>query len=205
MISLLLAALSFAALAALGLVTSRYICAGIEPLPDGPVPGVVPERIILAAAGVLGAVAAARGLPLPALAIAALACGLLAAVWSSDVTRGIIPDVFTLVPLGALLLAAVLAGHWEVAIASIVPTVPFAFLAWRSRGMGLGWGDVKLAALGGPLIGMQHALIAFALGCLAAVVVARLRGMRGQPVAFAPYLATAIAVPLALLTPGVRG
>ncbi|GAC1577275.1 MAG: hypothetical protein NVS3B7_10540 [Candidatus Elarobacter sp.] len=201
MISLLLAATVFAAAAALGLFASRYICAGIEPLPGGPVPGVVPERIILASAGILGAVAAWRGLPLPAMAIVALACGLLAAVWASDVTHGIIPDVFTLVPLGALLLAAVLAGHWEVVIATIVPTIPFAFLAWRSGGMGLGWGDVKLAALGGPLIGMQNALIAFAFGCLIAVVVSRVRKTHLQPVAFAPYLAASIAIPLALITP----
>ena len=116
--------------------------------------------------------------------------------------RGIIPDVFTVVPLGAILLAAALAGHWEVAAAAVVPALPFAFLAWRSGGLGLGWGDVKLAMLGGPLIGMQNALMAFALGCLAAVVVARMRKTSHQPIAFAPYLASAIALPLALVIRG---
>lgn len=201
MIAILLAATTFAAVAALGLAVARYTCAGTEPLADGPPPGVVPQQLILLGAGVLGAVAAGRGLPLPAMAIVAMACGLLAAIWASDVTRGIIPDMFTLVPLGAVLLAAGLAGRWEVVIAAIVPTIPFAVLAWRSQGMGLGWGDVKLAALGGPLIGMQNALMAFALGCLVAVVVARVRNRHHEPVAFAPYLASAIAVPLALMTP----
>jgi prepilin signal peptidase PulO-like enzyme (type II secretory pathway) len=68
--------------------------------------------------------------------------------------------------------------------------------------MGLGWGDVKLAMLGGPLIGMQYALMAFALGCLAAVVVARVRRVSNQPVAFAPYMASAIVLPLALIVRG---
>ena len=69
-------------------------------------------------------------------------------------------------------------------------------------GIGLGWGDVKMAMLGGPLIGLQHALMAFALGCLAAVVIARVRKVAHQPVAFAPYMASAIALPLAIMTPG---
>jgi prepilin signal peptidase PulO-like enzyme (type II secretory pathway) len=111
--------------------------------------------------------------------------------------------MFTIVPLGAILLAATLARHYEVPIAAVVPALPFAFLAWRSRGLGLGWGDVKLAMLGGPLIGTQYALMSFALACLAAVVIARVRKTSHQPIAFAPYLASAIALPLALHTPGL--
>jgi prepilin signal peptidase PulO-like enzyme (type II secretory pathway) len=199
MILVLLAAVVFALIAALGIAAARFVCAGIERLPDGPAPGVVPVRWLIGASALLGAFASGRGLTLPALAIVALACGLLAAIWASDVSSGVIPDVFTLVPLGALLIAAGIAGHYEVIIASIVPAIPFAFMAWRSKGLGMGWGDVKLAALGGPLIGMQSALIAFALGCLVAVVVTRIRGARNVPIAFAPYLASAIAVPLALV------
>ena len=75
-----------------------------------------------------------------------------------------------------------------------------AFVAWRSRGMNLGWGDVKLAALGGPLIGLQGALLAFSIGCAAAVLVARVRGKGNAPVAFGPYLAAAIALPLAVIS-----
>ncbi len=198
---ILITGILFAAAASLGLFAAQYVCAGVEAHDDGPPPSPVPERMLIVASGVLGCICAARGLPLPAMAIVGLACGLLTAVWAADVTRGIIPDVFTVVPLGAVLLAAGLAGHWEVVVAAVVPAVPFAILAWRSRGIGLGWGDVKLAALGGPMIGMQNALIAFTLSCLVAVVVARLRGAKGQPVAFAPYLASAIAVPLALVTP----
>jgi prepilin signal peptidase PulO-like enzyme (type II secretory pathway) len=203
MITILLAIVAFALAAVLGLAAARGVCGSIEAPPGGPPPGTVPQRWLVVGAAVIGAIAAYRGLPLPGMAIVWLACGLLAAVWAADVVRGIIPDVFTLVPLGAILLAAVLAGHYEVLFAAVVPAVPFAFLAWRSRGLGLGWGDVKLAMLGGPLIGMQNALMAFALGCLAAVVIARVRKTSHQPIAFAPYLASAIALPLVLIRPGL--
>ncbi|HEY0381268.1 MAG TPA: prepilin peptidase [Candidatus Elarobacter sp.] len=203
MIIILLAMVAFAGASALGLAAARSVCGTIAESPaGGPPPGVVPQRLLVIGAAVMGAAIAFRGLPLPALAIAWLACGLLTAIWASDVVRGIIPDMFTIVPLGAILLAAALAGHYEVLIAAVVPAVPFAFLAWRSGGLGLGWGDVKLAMLGGPLIGMQHALMAFAIGCLAAVVVARIRKVSHQPVAFAPYLASSIALPLAFGIPG---
>jgi prepilin signal peptidase PulO-like enzyme (type II secretory pathway) len=203
MITILLTIVAFAGAAALGLAAARGVCGSVaESPPGGPAPGIVPQRMLIIGAAALGAIAAYRGLPLPGLAIVGLACGLLTAVWASDVLRGIIPDVFTIVPLGAILLAAALAGHWEVCAAAVVPAVPFAFLAWRSGGLGLGWGDVKLAMLGGPLIGMQYALMAFALACLAAVVVARVRKTSHQPIAFAPYLASAIALPFALVTAG---
>jgi prepilin signal peptidase PulO-like enzyme (type II secretory pathway) len=204
MITILLATVAFACAAVLGLTAARGVCGSIaESPPGGPPPGVVPQQLLVAGAAVLGAIAAYRGLPLAGMAIVWLACGLLTAIWASDVVRGIIPDVFTLVPLGAIMLAAALAGHYEVLFAAAVPAVPFAFLAWRSGGLGLGWGDVKLAMLGGPLIGMQNALMAFALGCLAAVVIARIRKVSHQPVAFAPYLASAIALPLVLVRPGL--
>jgi prepilin signal peptidase PulO-like enzyme (type II secretory pathway) len=204
MITILLSIVAFAGAAALGLAAARGVCGSIADSPaGGPAPGAVPQQVLVIGGAVLGAIAAYRGLPLAGLAIVWLACGLLTAIWASDVVRGIIPDVFTIVPLGAILLAAALAGHWEICVAAVVPAVPFAFLAWRSGGLGLGWGDVKLAMLGGPLIGMQHALMAFALGCLAAVVVARVRKVSHQPIAFAPYLVSAIALPLALLTPSL--
>ncbi len=203
MITILLAIVAFAGAAALGLAAARSVCGTVaEPPPGGPPPGVVPQRLLVIGAAALGAIAAARGIPLPGMAIVWLACGLLTAIWASDVMRGIIPDMFTLVPIGAILLAAALAGHWEVVAAAVVPALPFAFLAWRSGGMGLGWGDVKLAMLGGPLIGMQYALMAFALACLAAVVVARVRKVSDQPVAFAPYMASSIVLPLALIVRG---
>jgi prepilin signal peptidase PulO-like enzyme (type II secretory pathway) len=205
MIEILLSAAAFAAAGALGIVAARYVCAGMMPAADGPPPGTVSVQLLIVANALLGALAGMRGLSLGQLAIVALVCGVLSAIWVADVTLGIIPDVFTLAPLGAVILAAVLSHHWEVAISAVVPAVPFAVLAWRSGGIGLGWGDVKLAALGGTLIGLQGALMAFALGCGVAVIVARVRGVSGKPVAFGPYLATAIALPLVLLMPIAGG
>ncbi len=200
MILILLSTVVFGAMGALGVYAARYVCADHAPLPDGPPTHKVSIRLLVVGNALLGALTAMRpGLPLQALAIIALACAVLTAIWVADTEVGMIPDAFTLAPLGALLLAAILSGHWYVAIVAAVPAIPFAILAWRSHGIGLGWGDVKLAALGGPLIGMQGALIFFAVACAAAVIVARVRGISGKPVAFGPYLAAAIALPLALL------
>ena len=206
----LAAAVGFAAAAALGIVAARFVCADVQAFPDGPAPVSIPVRLIVIGSAVLGAIAAARGMSPGPLAFIALAFGLLAAIWASDVTAGIIPDVFTLFPLGAIVLATVAAFFVHritgpalgvLFIAILVPAVPFAFVAWRSRGLSLGWGDVKLAALGGPLLGLQASLLAFSVGCLAAVVVARVRHTGNTAIAFGPYLAAAIAVPLAVVIP----
>jgi prepilin signal peptidase PulO-like enzyme (type II secretory pathway) len=85
-----------------------------------------------------------------------------------------------------------------VLLASAVPAIPFAVMAWRTKGLGLGWGDVKLVALGGALLGMQTAILAFALAAIAAIVVARVQRRTSEPLAFGPYLVAAIAVPLTM-------
>jgi prepilin signal peptidase PulO-like enzyme (type II secretory pathway) len=60
----------------------------------------------------------------------------------------------------------------------------------------MGWGDVKLVALGGAVLGIHAAVLAFAAACLIAVAVAALLKRRSEPIPFAPYLAVAIAVAL---------
>lgn len=197
----LVVAAVFAALGYAGIVIGRYMADGVEPLEGAPAPAVPPVAALVVAAGCVGALAASRGVPVPALGLIGIATMVLVAIWCVDVLRGIIPDVLTLVPLCALVGAALLAGHPEALVAAAIPALPFALLAWRSRGHGLGWGDVKLAALGGPLVGLQSAIIAFALASAAAVIVARVRGGSSQPIAFGPYLVAAIAIPLAVLTP----
>jgi prepilin signal peptidase PulO-like enzyme (type II secretory pathway) len=62
----------------------------------------------------------------------------------------------------------------------------------------MGWGDAKLVALGGAVLGAQASLAAFALSCFAAGVVSRFNGRRGMPIAFAPYLVIAVVGALAL-------
>jgi prepilin signal peptidase PulO-like enzyme (type II secretory pathway) len=209
LIPIVLAAAAFAVAAALGIAAARFVVADVEEMPNSPAPSTVPWRTLVIGSAVLGGIAAARGLNPGSLAFIALACGVLTAIWASDVSAGVIPDVFTLFPLAAIVLASLAAfivhrltgpGFVALIIAILVPAIPFAFVAWRSGGLSLGWGDVKLAALGGPLIGLQESLLAFSIGCAVAVAVARIRKTGNSAIAFGPYLAAAIAVPLAIVT-----
>lgn len=198
MIVILLAVAGFAVSAAAGLWGGRALCAGVIPLADGPAPGDAHARFVVVVGAMVGGIAASRGLGPAPLTLLALVCGLLAAIWYCDIVRGIVPDVFTLVPLAALGVAALAAHRPEVLAAAAVPAIPFLIMAALTRGRGLGWGDVKLAALGGALVGMQSAVLLYGCASLAAIVVSRLRGRRMQPIAFGPYLVVAIVVPLAL-------
>lgn len=199
-IQTIVAGLAFGLFAYAGSLVAGVFYADLPVLADGPAPQVPPIRTIVIVSAILGALCAARNVPPASLAIIALVCGVMAAIWCTDMTHGIIPDALTLIPLGAVILANLYASHWFAAVAAIVPAVPFAFLAWRTKGVGMGWGDVKLAALGGALVGMQDAMLAFALAGVVAVVVTKLRGNASRPLAFAPYLAAAIVVPLVLHT-----
>lgn len=181
-----------------GLYAGRVFCAGMEPLPDGPPPSNPHPELVLIVAGILGAYTSARGLPPVSLGIFALVCGVLSAIWYADLSRGTIPDPFTLLPLGAIGVAAALSGRWEIIASAVIPAIPFIIMAALSHGRGLGWGDAKLAALGGALIGMQNAVLGFGIACIFAIVIARFRPDRTRPIAFAPYMVLAIAVPLAL-------
>jgi hypothetical protein len=76
----------------------------------------------------------------------------------ADARSGMIPNRFSLAPL----------------LSGLFAFVPFAGLALFTRGHGMGWGDVKLAALG------------------------RTAGRARQPIAFGPYLAASIGAALAV-------
>ncbi len=199
MISILITSVAFATFSFAGALIARTYFGG-EPIPDGPPVSQPPVRSLIIAAAIAGGVCAYRGLGAEALAIVAASCALMTAIWYTDVTRGIVPDSLTLIPLGALIVAGCLTGRWYLALAAAIPAAPFAFMAWRTKGIGMGWGDVKLAALGGALLGMKDATLAFALASFIAIVIAKLRRAEARPVAFAPYLASAIIVPLCLRT-----
>jgi leader peptidase (prepilin peptidase)/N-methyltransferase len=123
------------------------------------------------------------------------------AVWITDARRGIVPDVFTLGPLAIMLLIGLWQHEWWLFVSAAVPFVPFAAAAMLSRGRGMGWGDVKLVALGGAVLGAQMSVLAFAVACIAAVAFSYMRGRKHGPIAFAPYLASAIglAIPVGIL------
>jgi len=189
--------LIFGATALLAVVLAEMICARTEGFADGPARSTPRPWLIVGVMAIVGAFVAVHGFAASVLAVGALAAFALAGCWYCDLARGIVPDFFTLLPLGCLGAFAAVEGEWSVVLSAAIPFVPFAVAAMLSRGRGMGWGDAKLVALGGAVLGAQTSLIAFALACFAATIVARLNGRRGTPVAFAPYLVVAVAVALA--------
>lgn len=196
------AAVAFAGLAALGCRLGKAACEGITPFEDGPIPGKPPVRALIAAGAFLGAAIVAHGIDGVELAIAALMTLVLSAGWVSDVLCGILPDLFTLLPL--VVVAAIRIGSHEAAfmLTGLAVALPFALAAIASKGLGMGWGDVKLAALGGVALGPSSAVGSFLLASIIAMLGNLRLERRKQPFAFGPYLASAIGVALAT---GVRG
>jgi Flp pilus assembly protein protease CpaA len=188
----------FAALAYLGTLLARFLTAGARAFLDGPAPGRPAVGVIAAAAALAGAFVGARGVSLPELALACLLTVALAGICYADVKFGLVPDMFTIVPLAALLVGDVLLQRWSAPVAVVVVAGPFALAAAWSRGRGMGWGDVKLVALGAVVVGAEPALIAFTAACFAAVAVTAARGRAAVPIAFAPYLVGGLAAALSV-------
>ena len=201
MIGIVATAAFFACVAFLGVQVSRYVCAGVEPADDGPKPGKAPGALLVAAAALVGGVLTAAGaLPLQ-LGIGAITIFALVACWCSDAACGLVPDLFTLVPLAALLVFALAQHDWMTIGSAVLIFTPFAIAAVFSRGHGMGWGDAKLVALTGAVLGAPLALLALAVACIAAAVGHRIAGAKHTPIAFAPYIAavTGLALPLVLV------
>jgi len=199
-IGILAAVAFFGCLAFLGVELSRIVCARITPLEDGPPTSEPPALALIAAAAFLGALLVSQGAQPLQIGIASIVVFALVACWCSDARCGIVPDPFTLAPLGVLLLFSVVHGDWWVVASSVILFLPFAAAAMLSRGEGMGWGDVKLAALAGAVLGAPLALLAMAVACVAAVAGYRIKGIKHDPIAFAPYIAAAVAIALPLGT-----
>jgi len=196
----LLGALFFGAAGYVGSLLGLFFTERIERFPDGPEPGRAPVPLLIAGSALIGAIVVTRADQGQILLIA-IVCAALVAIWITDSVCGIVPDVFTLGPLGLILVVAVWRHDWFAFISAAIPFVPFAFVAMLSRGRGMGWGDVKMVALGGALLGAEISVLAFSLACIAAVLLSYLRGRSRGPIAFAPYLAAAIglAIPVGIL------
>lgn len=191
-----------------GLFFGLASCAGIllagtisaSPFEDGPVPGKPPVVAIATGAALVGILLALRGSGAQSMVLYAIVVCALSAIWCTDVRYGIVPDVFTLVPL-ALVFALAIEQRAVLPFASAaIAFVPFAALAALSHGRGMGWGDAKLAALGGAVLGGEIALAAFAAGAFVAAAYALLRRRHKAVIAFAPYLAAAIGAALPLVS-----
>ena len=184
-----------------GAIAGGRICDSVGPLRDGPPPGRPSGALLAAFAAAAGVIEGLRGAALPEILFAAMLCCALAGIWYSDVRCGIVPDAFTLAPLAFVLVFAAVAHNWATIVSAAIVFVPFACAALASHGRGMGWGDVKLVALGGALLGAEAAVLVFGVACAAAVIVALARRRRHEPLAFAPYLVGAIALPLVIGLP----
>jgi prepilin signal peptidase PulO-like enzyme (type II secretory pathway) len=184
----------FACAATCGVVAAHLLCANIEAPEGGPVTKPLHPAFLIVGFALFGLLVAARGADVQELGIVALVGVPLMGAWYSDTIKGIVPDAFTLVPL-AIVIGMIIWRHtWWVGFSMAVVFAAFAMAAWFSKGRGMGWGDAKLAALCGALLGLQAALFMLAVACLAATGVAVIRSRGKQPVAFAPYIIAAIFV-----------
>jgi prepilin signal peptidase PulO-like enzyme (type II secretory pathway) len=197
----LIGAAFFAAAGYLGTLLGSVYAECIQAFEDGPPAHRAPVGLLIGACAILGALVTAHVASPLQILLAGLVCAALVAVFITDARRGIVPDAFTIGPLTFILFAGLLQHDWGVFLSAAAPFVPFAIAAALTRGRGMGWGDVKLAALGGAVLGAQLSLIVFAVACLAAGALNYRRGAQRGPIAFAPYLATAIglAIPAGVL------
>jgi leader peptidase (prepilin peptidase)/N-methyltransferase len=190
----------FAAAAGGGSALGSILVEGETPWEDGPAPVTFARWPFLALGALVGA-ASARELGLWPLLLLALVVGLLAACASADLRCGTIPDSCSLGALVLILGASAFEHHWAPALGAALVGTAFAVSALVSRGRGMGWGDVKLAAAGGALLGVFDATLAFTLAALAAYALARRAGRMSVPIAFGPYLAVSTAIALTFQRP----
>jgi len=190
----------FAAAGWAGTILSDRLYGGLQPEDDGPPPVAVARWVFVAGAAAIGLVAGLHDLPLWQIAIVAIVVACLTGGAATDVRVGLIPNLFTLGPLVLVLSIAVARHDLAPLWGALAGLLPFAALALASRGRGMGWGDVKLAALGGALVGMAGIFLAVVVAATAAYAVARAAGRLRQPIAFGPYLAASIGAVLSFGT-----
>jgi prepilin signal peptidase PulO-like enzyme (type II secretory pathway) len=202
MIALLAWGFTYAGAAACGIVIADLICARIERHADGPTPIRLHPAVPIVLFALLGIVLAARDANMIQLATIALLGIPLIGAWYSDARTGIIPDLFTLLPLAIVAVVVLLHHTWWIAISAGVIFGAFALAATFSRGRGMGWGDAKLAMLSGAALGLQVSLLTLAVACFAATLVSVIRNRGKQPIAFAPYIVVAMLFAIGLSVHG---
>src|SRR5579884_3567972 len=156
MLEPILGAVFFGLASYVGVLLAGTIAA--TPFDDGPQPSEPPAAWIIAGAALIGFFALAHAPHARHIAMEAIVVCALSAIWCTDVRYGIVPDVFTIVPLVIIVGVGLMSGDPRPLISAFIAFVPFACLAIVSKGMGMGWGDVKLAALGGAILGGETAL-----------------------------------------------
>jgi leader peptidase (prepilin peptidase)/N-methyltransferase len=198
-LTIALAAVLFAAAGWAGTLVAGALCAERAPFDDGPAPVAFARWPFALAGAGIGLALAAQGASPARLALLVFVMLALAGCCAADLSCGLLPDPLTLVPLAVVGAVGAAAHDWAPLLSAALVAVPFALAATVSRGRGMGWGDVKLAALGGALLGAREAAFAFMLAALAAAVIARRTTGARRPIAFGPYLAAAIVAMLPLV------
>jgi prepilin signal peptidase PulO-like enzyme (type II secretory pathway) len=194
-----LAALLFGAAGWGGTLVAEALCADRTPYEDGPAPVAFARWPFALASACIGAALAAHGESPARLALLVFVMLALAGCCAADLTCGLLPDPLTLLPLAVVAGTGAIAHDWAPLLSAALVFAPFAIAAVMSRGRGMGWGDAKLAALGGALLGAREAAFAFMLAAIAAAVIGRRMGSMRRPIAFGPYLAAAIVAMLPLV------
>jgi prepilin signal peptidase PulO-like enzyme (type II secretory pathway) len=193
----LIGAMIFGAAATCGIVAAKAVLPKLHRFDDAPPAVDFPPAALIGGAAVIGAAMGLRTPPLDLFVLTAIVVVALVAIWYCDAKTGIIPDLFTLVPLGIVVIYGLVQQQWMVPISAAILFLPFAILAFVSKGRGMGWGDAKLAALGGALLGVSTATVAFVVASLVAALAAWLKyRSRNAPIAMGPYLVAAIAASL---------
>lgn len=189
---------AFALAGWVGALLGDVLSKNFKPHDDGPAPVAFapwPFPVVGALVGLASSLHDSSPLHLAVLGVVLVA---LAACTACDLRCGMLPDACTLGPLALLLAIAALQHDWTAPVGAALVAIPFAATALYSRGRGMGWGDVKLAALGGALLGAGGATLAFLIAAAAAYLVAWRTGALKRPIAFGPYLAVSIAATGAL-------
>jgi prepilin signal peptidase PulO-like enzyme (type II secretory pathway) len=198
-LTIVLAAALFGAAGWGGTLIAASLCAGRTPFDDGPAPVAFARWPFALAGAGIGIALAAQGASPARLALLVFVMLALAGCCAADLSCGLLPDPLTLVPLAVVAAAGAVTHDWAPLLSAAFVFVPFALAAAVSRGRGMGWGDAKLAALGGALLGAREAAFAFVLAALAAAIIARRTTGARRPIAFGPYLAAAIVAMLPLV------
>ena len=153
---------------------------------------------VMAATAVLFALAAMRFDELAHVAIVATYASVLIVCAGTDLLSFRVPNVITYPAIaGAIVIGALLpdTNMWEVlaggGLAGGILLVP----SLLTGGMGMGMGDVKLAAFVGLAIGFTNAapamlIMALGGGAVAAFLLATGRRSKGEPIPYAPFIST---------------
>ena len=103
------------------------------------------------------------------------------------------PAWLSLVPFGCICAIAVAERAFSIPIAALLVSLPFASVAMMTKGVGMSWSDVRIAALGTSLVGLFPAIIAFSMVALLLAFVQW--GFRRHTITpIAPYLVSATAI-----------